>query len=143
MKGTHVVSVAIASLLVYTLVEVLISPFVYKVYQFDTHRMFLSVFFSLLFVAVALMRVASKGRNWRLVLLGSVAGLLAGIATQLVILWMERYRFEVWSLSLVSEVIGSLLLMSAVLATPIWGVVVAVLASALIKGCRKLSKNYG
>lgn len=141
MRKISLVSAAIASLLLYVLTKTFLSPFVRKVYQFDTNNMFFGVFFGLLFVAVALMNVTSQQRKWQLVRLGSVAGLLAGLAAQTVILWMERYRFEDWSFPLLWEVIGSFLLMSAVLATPIWGVVVVALASVIFKGCHRLSKD--
>lgn len=100
-------------------------------YAFDSHQ----VFFWLYAVSLLLLgmgaRVPAVGRlTFRRLAKGAGLGLLAGLLAQVVVLVLEAYRFSGFRPSLLWQVPVSLTVISVVLLTPLWGVVLVALTAA-------------
>ncbi len=100
-------------------------------YAFDSHQ----VFFWLYAVSLLLLgmgaRVPAAGRlTFRRLAKGAGLGLLAGLLAQVVVLVLEAYRFSGFRPSLLWQVPVSLTVISVVLLTPLWGVVLVALTAA-------------
>ncbi|MEN5153818.1 hypothetical protein [Stenotrophomonas muris] len=79
-------------------------------------------------------RVPAAGRlTIRRLAKGAGLGLLAGLLAQVVVLVLEAYRFSGFRPSLLWQLAVSLMVMSVVLLTPLWGVVLV----ALTVACRR------
>ncbi|WP_322548224.1 hypothetical protein [Stenotrophomonas geniculata] len=103
-------------------------------YAFDSHQVFFWLYaVSLLLLGIGA-RVAAGGRlTIRRLAKGAGLGLLAGLLAQVVVLVLEVYRFSGFRPSLLWQVPVSLTVMSVVLLTPLWGVVLVALTAA----CRR------
>lgn len=133
MRWVLVISNAVACLALFLVTWGLLSRYLSRVYQFDTQGAFFAVYFSLLFVMCMAVKVAETRSIWRRSLRGGVAGLLAGTAAHLVVVVLESYRFGAMSKIPLGELSLSVLMMSAALLTPLWGILAAHLAAALVK----------
>ncbi|WP_423163329.1 hypothetical protein [Stenotrophomonas maltophilia] len=108
-------------------------------YAFDSHHAFFWLYsISLLLLGVGA-RVPAGGRlTIRRLAKGAGLGLLAGLLAQVVVLVMEAYGFSGFRSSLLWQVPVSLTVMSVVLLTPLWGVVLVALTAA----CRRDSDPH-
>ena len=99
-------------------------------YAFDSHRVFFWLYAVSLLLLGICARVPPAGRRTgRRVANGGGVGLLAGLLAQVVVLVLEAYRFSGFSPSLLWQVPVSLTVMSVVLLTPLWGVVLVALTA--------------
>ncbi|RIA34242.1 hypothetical protein DFO63_2163 [Stenotrophomonas sp. AG209] len=108
-------------------------------YAFDSHQVFFWLYaVSLLLLGIGA-RVPAAGRlTIRRLAKGAGLGLLAGLLAQVVVLILEAYRFSGFRPSLLWQVPVSLTVMSVVLLTPLWGVVLVALTAA----CRRDSDPH-
>ncbi|MBO0392931.1 hypothetical protein J1F00_00900 [Stenotrophomonas maltophilia] len=99
-------------------------------YAFDSHQVFFWLYpVSLLFLGIGA-RVPAAGRlTIRRLAKGAGLGLLAGLLAQAVVRVLEAYGFSGFRLSLLWQVPVSLRVMSVVLLTPLWGVVLVALTA--------------
>ncbi|HIE0126665.1 TPA: hypothetical protein ACXI73_001750 [Stenotrophomonas maltophilia] len=108
-------------------------------YAFDSQQVFFWLYaVSLLLLGIGA-RVPAAGRlTIRRLAKGAGLGLLAGLLAQVVVLILEAYRFSGFRPSLLWQVPVSLTVMSVVLLTPLWGVVLVALTAA----CRRDSDPH-
>lgn len=103
-------------------------------YAFDSHQVFFWLYaVSLLLLGIGAPVPAAGRPTIRRLAKGAGLGLLAGLLAQVVVLVLEAYRFSGFSPSLLWQVPVSLMVMSVVLLTPLWGVVLVALTAA----CRR------
>lgn len=133
MRRVIVISNAVACLVFFLVAWGLMSRYFNRVYQYDTRGVFLAVLFPCLFVTCMAMRTVEARSVWMRTLLGGVAGVFAGTAAQAVVLVLEGYRFGGVSKLPLAEAFLSVLIMTPLLLTPIWGILATHLAAALVK----------
>jgi hypothetical protein len=104
-----------------------LSPFdiVDRFYRFDRSHIFLALFYLALFVVGISLRIHRPSSWKRALLMGALGGLISGLIAQIGVIVVQEIRTESLQVESTVDLGFSLVVGTAIFATPIWGAVAA------------------